>query len=272
MIQQSDKYVNDIKFNGSSINRIYLDGEVYWGNDPNNTPTPPPGPIGYDILEYVQDTQSSDSNAFSNTNHAYVTLTPFANNPLTRNTTFTIETELMHTGMYNKQYYGNGIFFGMQCSNSGITQGIGMFYNSIYNNHLRFTFLDNDYTPPEISRASIQDHRLTIRHTNDHIYLYDNTSDTILLNRSQPIGYASIVHPNNNFYLWGGGIESYNNVSIAPIGFRLYYFKLTVDDVLMYDLIPARRRSDSVIGLYNQITGSFYTSSCPYYDLIGPSI
>lgn len=31
MIQKSDKYVNDIKFNGSSINRIYLDGDVYWG-------------------------------------------------------------------------------------------------------------------------------------------------------------------------------------------------------------------------------------------------
>lgn len=41
MIQFDNKYLNDIKFNGSSVNRIYLDGEVYWGNDPNGAPVPP---------------------------------------------------------------------------------------------------------------------------------------------------------------------------------------------------------------------------------------
>lgn len=39
MIQKSDKYVNDIKFRGNSIGRIYKDGEVYWGG---NTPAPSP--------------------------------------------------------------------------------------------------------------------------------------------------------------------------------------------------------------------------------------
>lgn len=32
MIQTSDKYINDIIINGDHINRIYLNGEVYWGN------------------------------------------------------------------------------------------------------------------------------------------------------------------------------------------------------------------------------------------------
>lgn len=40
MIQKSDKYVNDIKFRGNSIGRIYKDGEVYWGGD-----TPAPSPV-----------------------------------------------------------------------------------------------------------------------------------------------------------------------------------------------------------------------------------
>ena len=34
MIRTSDKYVNDIIINGDHINRIYLNGDIYWGNEP----------------------------------------------------------------------------------------------------------------------------------------------------------------------------------------------------------------------------------------------
>jgi len=39
MIQIDSKYLNDIKYNGNSIGRIMLDGDVYWGNEP--VPVPP---------------------------------------------------------------------------------------------------------------------------------------------------------------------------------------------------------------------------------------
>ena len=34
MIRTSNKYLNDIVINGTHINRIYNDGEIYWGNEP----------------------------------------------------------------------------------------------------------------------------------------------------------------------------------------------------------------------------------------------
>lgn len=40
MIQIDNKYVNDIKYNGNSIGRIMLDGDIYWGNEPAPAPTP----------------------------------------------------------------------------------------------------------------------------------------------------------------------------------------------------------------------------------------
>lgn len=39
MIQIDDKYLKDLKLNGSSINRIYNDGSIYWGNVIAHTPS-----------------------------------------------------------------------------------------------------------------------------------------------------------------------------------------------------------------------------------------
>ena len=41
MIQKTTKYVNNIIINGDHINRIYLNGELYWGGDASPAPPTP---------------------------------------------------------------------------------------------------------------------------------------------------------------------------------------------------------------------------------------
>ena len=41
---------------------------------------------------------------------------------------------------------------------------------------------------------------------------------------------------------------------------RIYYFKLYVNDTLVFDMVPVRRNSDSVLGMYDIVTGHFFTN------------
>lgn len=43
-------------------------------------------------------------------------------------------------------------------------------------------------------------------------------------------------------------------------GARIYYFKVTRDNVKIIDAIPARRDSDNVVGMYDTVTGDFFTN------------
>jgi hypothetical protein len=41
---------------------------------------------------------------------------------------------------------------------------------------------------------------------------------------------------------------------------RLYRFTMIQDDIYLRDFIPCRRKSDSKVGLFDLVTGQFYTS------------
>ena len=42
---------------------------------------------------------------------------------------------------------------------------------------------------------------------------------------------------------------------------RLYALKMWTDSVLMRDFIPAKRKSDGMIGLYDLVSGTFFTDA-----------
>ncbi|MDO4811340.1 MAG: hypothetical protein Q3985_05270 [Eubacteriales bacterium] len=71
--------------------------------------------------------------------------------------------------------------------------------------------------------------------------------------------YATQTYtPENNFFIFarnnGGGTVSYQAKA------RLYALKLYTDGILRRDFVPAIRKADSVIGLYDRVSDSFFTN------------
>lgn len=64
--------------------------------------------------------------------------------------------------------------------------------------------------------------------------------------------------PTNNFFIFarnnGGGTVSYQAKA------RLYALKLYTDGILRRDFVPALRKADSIIGLYDRVSDSFFTN------------
>ena len=79
---------------------------------------------------------------------------------------------------------------------------------------------------------------------------------------------SSAIVNGTQYNISGSGSDSTNNLNIFTIpgyetlsgNFKLYYCDIYQDGILRRSLHPVRRRSDSVIGLYDSITGGFYTN------------
>lgn len=54
-----------------------------------------------------------------------------------------------------------------------------------------------------------------------------------------------------------------NNANVAGnfIGAKIYSYKIIQDGILVLDLIPCRRNSDSVLGMYDTVSGNFLTNA-----------
>ena len=52
-----------------------------------------------------------------------------------------------------------------------------------------------------------------------------------------------------------------NQESTLYATMRLYALKMWTDSVLMRDFIPAKRKSDGMIGLYDLVSGTFFTDA-----------
>ena len=53
---------------------------------------------------------------------------------------------------------------------------------------------------------------------------------------------------------------------------RIYASNATKDGVLMYNAIPARRNSDNVLGMYDTVTGTFFTNAGTGEFIAGPDV
>ena len=61
-----------------------------------------------------------------------------------------------------------------------------------------------------------------------------------------------------------------NNEPFRHVNAKIYYLKITKGNIVVRDLIPVRRISDSKIGLYDKKYGVFYESQSPYPFEAGP--
>lgn len=72
----------------------------------------------------------------------------------------------------------------------------------------------------------------------------------------------------NNIALFNRSITNPN--TSRDIGLRVYGFKIYDADVLVSDLIPCRRKSDSVLGMYDTVSGQFFTNAGTSTFTAGP--
>lgn len=241
MIQQTDKYVNDIKFNGSSINRIYLDGEVYWGNDPAPAPT-----ATYEILESIITPSSAvidtlytaDENTvvemtmkmptnYGNYSHNYRLMSTFDSAPADMN-----------------GYWGSTGTWGLQFEDSTKVLGIAQLgrYNSVYKSTIRFSSLSGYKYRYEVTAkgvCTIYDMNNTVVYSFDAGYTSGYTSQTTI----------------TFFGLKGVQTPIYDD---TVAGNTFYGGKLWKSNVLLRDFVPVRRLSDDAIGLYDYVGRGFF--------------
>lgn len=217
-------------------------------------------PSGYNYLSYIQDTQEDTDDGFSPTNHSTIAL------PITIDKTkkYSIDAVIEPTGIFRQQYYGNGVFYGQQNTSIAICRGMGMFYNDYGRERIRFTFfevVETDGATVFYNNNSLTGKKMHIEHSSEHAKVTFIDTDEVLIDDDMiPSSSDNNDYPNAPFHIWGGGIEGYYNDSVAPIGFKLYSFKLSIDDELVYDLLPAQNIETSTIGLVNAVDGTFYSS------------
>ena len=181
---------------------------------------------GYTKLEYIEGT---------GTQYIRTDILPVSNNKIEADiyqvSTYSSETAFMgvrdsSTGIGLEYYYSGGVpyFWGSPCG----TIGGG---SSAYDRVVHYE----------------------VTHSSTGTTLYTSTNGTY----------------SNNFVYNGTGnvtpytIFAYNNYGSAGYYFRgrVYGIKIYESGVLAHDLIPVKRNSDTEYGLYDLITGSFYTNS-----------
>lgn len=100
----------------------------------------------------------------------------------------------------------------------------------------------------------------TTNHTTGEIKVYNNKvsyTGTILTRQNSTQTAANRGHiyifSNHNAYNGTDGIQK-------MAAMKLYHFTMIQDDIYIRDFIPCRRKSDSKVGLFDMVTGQFYTS------------
>lgn len=100
----------------------------------------------------------------------------------------------------------------------------------------------------------------TTNHGTGEVKIYNNKvpyNGTILTHQNSTQTAANRGHiyifSNHNAFSGTGGIQTMGAM-------RLYRFTMIQDDIYLRDFIPCRRKSDSKVGLFDLVTGQFYTT------------
>lgn len=184
-------------------------------------------PAEYTQLEYL----GSDSQAYIDTGIAG------GKDTLTIECKFMYDTFVAYGGVYGN--YVSDSHNGIRCILANSENGI------ITNNNTICTTTGNT----ELNCAISQIHTVISKH------------DTVILD-----GVATSIQNT------GTGTENANNIALfnrsitnpntsRDIGLRVYGFKIYDADVLVSNLIPCRRKSDSVLGMYDTVSGTFFTNA-----------
>lgn len=95
---------------------------------------------------------------------------------------------------------------------------------------------------------------------NSVIYTMQNNTITAKVNgNTTSTSFSGSIITGENFYIFGK--NNHGSSAERGNGYTLYYLKLYDNDVLVRNLIPCYRKSDSVVGMLDTIQGKFYTNA-----------
>ena len=93
--------------------------------------------------------------------------------------------------------------------------------------------------------------------TNKHTFVIDTANATCSLdNTSQSITVADFSNVSRSFFI-GRVPGSYASISNA----KYYHFSITSNGALIRNMVPAKRDSDDVLGMYDLVNDVFYTNA-----------
>lgn len=218
----STNYVNDIIINSTQINRIYFNGEVYWGALPHQqTPV-------YEVLDEIHPVQNSGS-VYFNTNYLYKS-----------NTTIDTQYECMSdvltiSGIYPRLYQSDTTpFYGAQVVAVSHEPDIHIKRNG-YSNWDIF----NNYGWTSGLR--------TLRQSQNEVSI----NGTVLWSGTQ--SYTNTTYP---ILLLNDGEHSQSSTGM----FYIHYYKFYESSTLVHEYLPVKRLSDNEYGFYDSVTDTFLTN------------
>ena len=278
MIQIDNKFVNDIKYNGNSIGRIMLDGDVYWGNDIVPTPPTPPLPSQYTQVEYIT------SNATSVTNMSWIN-TGFRP---TNDTIIQFKSILPANRTSFFYYYWVTLFSALTWTNNLThTGGDASFAYIIRTNNSQWPWmilgsrggnnLNNIYnytSEPFVYNDGIEHSLEGTFSTSEFIIDIDGIENTYLPETGPWAGLDGTVNSVSEICLCCQTWVDYSG-NYTPKGHitqNIYYFKIIDNGVLVRDFVPVYDTITQKYGLYDLVGSQFYGTENPNVDFTGPQI
>ena len=252
MIQTSTNYVNDIIINKTQINRIYLNGEVYWGNES----TVPEPTERYIPALYCMNNNSSST---KQENHATFTI-PWAPDP---SIAHSIDVELVPVAQ-TSQYYGWSLFFG---GNTSTMSHMGNIYG-FYSQGTTLIITDALNKSMETSSYNINNYLnmlWSIQISNAaEVGGQRNCAATVKAGNDTLINATSVSTRSNwgtfdPYFIFGSQIERHTT-TFGAWQFKLYKFDIYDDNVLVYQLRPYYDTVNQEYGMYDLVNNIFYPS------------
>lgn len=237
-MKYNNNEVNNIKFNGADINVLKLNGVEVW-----RKVTPPPLPEGYVEVEYIESsrTQYIDTDWYPTSKilAIYFTIMPLQN--LATTSICGDENALYTNARWLWTLYG-------QAQEGKQFPLIGTWNN----NRLSSYYITTPAGQIVSAYLTYNDGITTCTSSNGDSWVHEQIGDNI------------IAHL--------GTLKLFQNTNSQRSSIRMYKFKIYDNNVLVRDFVPARRISDSVVGMYDTVTQTFFGNSGSGEFIAGPPV
>lgn len=190
-------------------------------------------PQEYEQLEYIK----SDGNSYIDTGMAWGT---------------DKKIEISYCLDIGNSVQGNWHPFG----NTSVFIQYGTNSNNVWVKNVYVKINENNYNTSNF--ALYPPFTLTVTNTNiavKGLYSYIDTAETTIYTRSG----SSVTSATKTITIFGRHKED-NSVDYKAKNMLLYRWKMYQNDTLIQELVPATRKSDNVIGLYDIVNNSFLTN------------
>ena len=131
---------------------------------------------------------------------------------------------------------------------------------------------DLNVTGQDLPPADTQKHTFvnTCYYVNTNLY-YNGFVDGNAIYAPAPIATNVEEYTSNTLsaYLFA---RNYSNTAGNFSVSRIFSFNIVQDDVLVIDLIPARRNSDNAVGMYDTVSDTFFTNAGTGEFIAGPEV